>query len=96
MKFPFGWVVSNTCLRAYWCNLSLQRSPSSGAAACVSKPGFVKLPVSQETLQLADWTLLLTNVPEPLLSVAEAMVLIRARWQVEIAFQVMEEPCQDR
>jgi hypothetical protein len=35
-----------------------------------------QVPISKETLQLADWTLLLTNVPEPLLSVVEAMLLI--------------------
>jgi hypothetical protein len=32
----------------------------------------------------ADWTLLVTSVPAALLAVREALVLARARWQVEI------------
>ena len=35
-------------------------------------------------LALADWTLLVTNVPAERLSVAEALVLARARWQIEL------------
>jgi hypothetical protein len=45
-------------------------------------------PVSEESLKLAGWTLLLTNVPQDLLSIREAMVLIRARWQVELLFKL--------
>jgi hypothetical protein len=39
-------------------------------------------------LALADWTLLVTNVPEDRLSVAEALVLARARWQIELLFKL--------
>jgi hypothetical protein len=39
-------------------------------------------------LALADWTLLVTNVPVELLSVAEALVLARARWQIELLFKL--------
>lgn len=39
-------------------------------------------------LALADWTLLVTNVPADLLSVAEALVLARARWQIELLFKL--------
>ena len=39
-------------------------------------------------LALADWTLLVTNVPPELLTVAEALVLARARWQVELLFKL--------
>src|SRR6266849_5337989 len=35
-------------------------------------------------LQLLDWTILVTNVPQALLSVDEALVLARCRWQIEI------------
>jgi hypothetical protein len=39
-------------------------------------------------LALADWTLLVTNVPADKLSVAEALVLARARWQIELLFKL--------
>jgi hypothetical protein len=45
-------------------------------------------PVPEESLKLAGWTLLLTNVPEMGLSLPEAMQLIRARWQVELLFKL--------
>lgn len=45
-------------------------------------------PVSEESLKLAGWTLLLTNVPEALLTVKQAMVLIHIRWQVELLFKL--------
>jgi hypothetical protein len=38
-------------------------------------------------LALAAWTLYVTNVPTELLSLAEALVLGRARWQVELLFK---------
>jgi len=47
-----------------------------------------QVPVSAESLKLAGWTLLLTNVPEELLSVGESMVVVRARWQVELLFKL--------
>jgi Transposase DDE domain len=39
-------------------------------------------------LAWADWTLLLTNVPAALLSVPEALVLLRVRWQIELLFKL--------
>lgn len=39
-------------------------------------------PVSAERLALADWTVLVTNLPTAQLSVEEALVLLRARWRV--------------
>lgn len=39
-------------------------------------------------LALAGWTILLTNVPEQLLTMAEALVLMRARWQIELLFKL--------
>jgi len=44
--------------------------------------------VSQARLQLADWNLYVTNVPEDELSVHEALVLLRARWQIELLFKL--------
>jgi len=43
--------------------------------------------VTQRTLMLAAWTLLLTTVPAAMLTVAEALVLLRVRWQMELLFK---------
>jgi hypothetical protein len=40
-------------------------------------------PVTATRLALADWTILVTNVPPERLTIAEALVLLRARWQIE-------------
>jgi hypothetical protein len=40
---------------------------------------------------LADWTLLVTNAPAAVLSVAEARVLARLRWQVELLFKLWKQ-----
>jgi hypothetical protein len=45
-------------------------------------------PVSQEALALVDWTVLVTNLPLALLSLEEALVLIRVRWQIELLFKL--------
>jgi len=44
--------------------------------------------VSATTLAWCDWTLLVTNAPVSLLSLPEALVLLRARWQVELLFKL--------
>jgi hypothetical protein len=44
--------------------------------------------VSKRSLALADWTILVTNVPDNLLSLAEALVIMRARWQIELLFKL--------
>lgn len=44
--------------------------------------------VSQERLQLAGWTILVTNAPPTLLSCADALVVARARWQIELLFKL--------
>jgi hypothetical protein len=43
---------------------------------------------SAALLAWCDWTLLVTNVPPDLLSLREALVLARARWQVELLFKL--------
>jgi hypothetical protein len=43
--------------------------------------------VSAARLAVADWTVLVTNLPVAMLSVAEALVLYRARWQIELLFK---------
>ncbi|MCA1675725.1 MAG: IS4 family transposase [Actinobacteria bacterium] len=42
----------------------------------------------QTTLDRADWLLLVTNVPPERLTLAEATVLARARWQIELLFKL--------
>ncbi len=42
---------------------------------------------SRERLAWCDWTILVTNVPTDMLTPQEAMVLYRARWQIELLFK---------
>lgn len=44
--------------------------------------------VSQARLELADWTIFVTNVPLSLLSVEELLVVARVRWQIELLFKL--------
>lgn len=44
--------------------------------------------VSKKQLALASWTVLITNVPASMLSLAEALVLARVRWQIELLFKL--------
>ena len=39
-------------------------------------------------LAIAEWTIFVTNVPVELLSVREALVLGRCRWQIELLFKL--------
>lgn len=43
---------------------------------------------SAVALALAGWTILLTNIPARLLSIAEALVLSKVRWQIELLFKL--------
>jgi hypothetical protein len=45
-------------------------------------------PVSALALALCDWTILVTNVPRAMLSVAEAVAVARMRWQIELVFKL--------
>jgi hypothetical protein len=47
--------------------------------------------VSAARLRLADWTIILTNVPQELLSVQEALVLLRCRWQIELLWKLWKQ-----
>ncbi len=46
---------------------------------------------SEDLLYLADWTILLTNVPRRLLSLPEVVVMARLRWQIERLFRLWKE-----
>lgn len=47
--------------------------------------------VSAARLRLADWTIMLTNVPQALLWVQEALVLLRCRWQMELLWKLWKQ-----
>lgn len=47
--------------------------------------------VSQERLALAAWTVWATNAPPERLGVREALVLGRARWQIELLFKLWKQ-----
>jgi hypothetical protein len=51
-------------------------------------------PVSPAQEALADWNVLVTNLPEERLSLREACVLARLRWQVEWLFRLWKESGQ--
>ena len=44
--------------------------------------------VSQRQRDWACWTIVITNVPPVLLTLAEAFVLLRARWQIELLWKL--------
>jgi hypothetical protein len=48
-------------------------------------------PLSQERLDRAGWTIYITNVPEALLTLEEALVLARLRWQIELLFKLWKD-----
>jgi Transposase DDE domain len=43
---------------------------------------------SPVSLALADWNILVTNLPRKLMSVTEAIALYRLRWQIELVFKL--------
>ncbi len=43
---------------------------------------------SAAALALADWTILLTNIPAELLTLKEALVVVKVRWQIELLFKL--------
>lgn len=49
---------------------------------------------SAAALALAEWTLLLTNIPSALLSLSEALVVMKVRWQIELVFKLWKSQGQ--
>ncbi len=45
----------------------------------------------QARLQLLDWTILITNVPQEVLTVDEVLVLARCRWQIELCWKLWKQ-----
>ncbi len=50
--------------------------------------------ISEETLRLADWTILITDVPAKHLRFEEALVLLRERWQMELLYKLWKQDGQ--
>jgi hypothetical protein len=48
-------------------------------------------PINPLVWELANWTLVVTNVPASMLSFAQALALLRARWQIELLFKLWKE-----
>jgi hypothetical protein len=48
-------------------------------------------PVSEQALELCKWLLLLTDAPAKRLSLQEAVVLLRERWQIELLFKLWKQ-----
>jgi hypothetical protein len=51
-------------------------------------------PLTDRLLALADWTILVTNVSPEQLSGREALVLMTARWQIELLFKLWKSQGQ--
>lgn len=49
---------------------------------------------SEEALYLAGWLILVTNVPRRLLTLAETLVVLTVRWQIELLFRLWKEAGQ--
>jgi len=43
------------------------------------------------TLDLCEWTILVTNLPPEQLTVEEALILLRLRWQIELLFKLWKQ-----
>jgi Transposase DDE domain len=50
--------------------------------------------ISEETLRLADWTILITDVASKHLRFEEALVLLRERWQMELLYKLWKQQGQ--
>ena len=50
--------------------------------------------VSEQTLRLADWTILVTDVSKDVLRFEEALVLLRERWQMELLYKLWKQHAQ--
>ena len=74
------------------CRLLIQRVPQEVAdqrRRRMREEGRIKRqPVSAERLALADWSIIVTNIPLEMVSFKEVLILMRIRWQVELLFKL--------
>jgi Transposase DDE domain len=47
--------------------------------------------LTDERIELAHWTVLITNLPPDQLTLEEALILARARWQIELLFKLWKQ-----
>jgi hypothetical protein len=48
-------------------------------------------PLRPDTLALCDWTVIATNIPPHRLTVENALLLLRLRWQIELLFKLWKQ-----
>jgi hypothetical protein len=60
-------------------------------ARLFSEAARLQKPVSDQALELTKWLLLLTDAPAKRLSLQEAIVLLRERWQIELLFKLWKQ-----
>lgn len=48
-------------------------------------------PLRPDTLALCDWTVMATNLPPHALTVDDALLLLRLRWQIELIFKLWKQ-----
>ncbi len=48
-------------------------------------------PLNPLVLEMAQWTIVLTNVPASMLTIEQAFALLRARWQIELLFKLWKQ-----
>jgi hypothetical protein len=77
------------------CRLIAQRVPAEVAARrrehvraeAADRPSKLR----PETLVLCDWTVMVTNLPAEHLTPADALLLLRLRWQIELLFKLWKQ-----
>lgn len=89
------WVTVGRRHKAWRCRLIAVRVPQGVAQRRRERAGReakdMGRQLSRQKLALCEWTVLLTNAPEGLLSAGEALALRRVRWQVELLFRVWKD-----
>jgi hypothetical protein len=72
----------------------VQRPNVRKHARANAKPQRKHKKTGKARLRLLGWTILLTNVPQERLSVDEALVLARCRWQIELCWKLWKQVCK--
>jgi hypothetical protein len=77
------------------CRLIARRVPAEVAQqrrkAVLTKANRRPHQLRPETLALCDWTVIVTSLPPERLSPAQALVLLRLRWQIELFFKLWKD-----
>jgi Transposase DDE domain len=88
------WVGKGRRLRA---RLLVQRVPQEVAdqrRRRIRKSARDKGVAPSAALALAEWTILITNIPPELLTLSEALVVAKVRWQIELLFKLWKSQGQ--